>query len=302
MLIDKIINLHYKTLNWPKYLTTVKIAGMVRWILYIGGNLLMYLQKNKKQKINNSVKNSEVIVSLTSIPERINTVWITIESIMWQTTKPKSIILWLSKDQFPSLNILPKRLIEQQKRGLDIRLVEGDILAHKKYYYAFQEFPKKPVLLIDDDIIYNSLMITTLLKGFNPDKIHFSYGKRIARNNDLSIKPYKNWRYLYGKANEEDLFFGTGGGTLLVPSSLYKDTLNENIFNSLCPFADDIWLNAMARLSNLNIEKVRNEGCFKVIILKNKTLTKFNINDNQNDFQLTNVNQYYLKVNGKRVF
>ena len=37
-----------------------------------------------------------LIVSLTSYPKRINTIWITIESLIRQVQKPDMIILWLA--------------------------------------------------------------------------------------------------------------------------------------------------------------------------------------------------------------
>src|SRR5690606_22827294 len=72
----------------------------------------------------------EVVVSLTSFPARINTVWLVIESLLRQKVKPDKLILWLSKDQFSSIDVLPKRLKSQILRGLEIRFVEGDLRSH----------------------------------------------------------------------------------------------------------------------------------------------------------------------------
>ena len=41
----------------------------------------------------------EVILSLTTIPDRITKTWITIESLLRQSCKPDQIILWLAEDE-----------------------------------------------------------------------------------------------------------------------------------------------------------------------------------------------------------
>lgn len=73
----------------------------------------------------------KIIVSLTSFNKRIGRVWIVIESILRQTCKPDMIILWLSKEEFPSMECLPKKLLRLQKRGLIINLREGNLMSHK---------------------------------------------------------------------------------------------------------------------------------------------------------------------------
>lgn len=45
---------------------------------------------------------SNVIVSLTSYPVRIDTIWLTVMILLHQTEKPKKIILWLAEEQFPN--------------------------------------------------------------------------------------------------------------------------------------------------------------------------------------------------------
>jgi len=40
-------------------------------------------------------RQSRIIVSLTTYPARINSVWITVSSLLQQTMKPYKVILWL---------------------------------------------------------------------------------------------------------------------------------------------------------------------------------------------------------------
>ena len=76
---------------------------------------------------------NSLIVSLTSFPGRINDVWQVIESLKRQTVKPSKIILWLSLEQFPSKNQIPKSLTKIEDDLFSIRLVDEDFRSHKKY-------------------------------------------------------------------------------------------------------------------------------------------------------------------------
>ena len=57
--------------------------------------------KRRKQGISpGNKRRRKVIVSMTSIPARIDKVWITVESLLRQTYKPDEIIVWLALDEF----------------------------------------------------------------------------------------------------------------------------------------------------------------------------------------------------------
>ena len=111
-----------------------------------------YLAKIHRQHLNNRC---DVIVSLTSFPARINTVWMVVESLKNQTLRPMKIILWLSKEQFPTKQDIPNSLWECEDSLFEVRIVDGDIRSHKKYYYVLQEYPDKSFVTCDDDIYYH---------------------------------------------------------------------------------------------------------------------------------------------------
>ena len=168
-MVDYFDRIFTKIENKNQYLTKIKYYAILRFLIKITVNslvpILFLLTKNKKNfsLLETDAKESPlVIVSLTSFPARIKKVWLVIETILRQSQKPDKIILWLSKEQFPSLEILPPRLLGQQKRGLQIRLVDGDLKSHKKYYYTLHEFPNDIMITIDDDIFYRSTMIEDL--------------------------------------------------------------------------------------------------------------------------------------------
>ena len=73
--------------------------------------LTTVLTFHKVLYINKVNQESDIIISLTTFPARISTLWLTIYSLFRQTLMPKKIVLWLSSLQFPNgLEDLPKKL------------------------------------------------------------------------------------------------------------------------------------------------------------------------------------------------
>lgn len=288
----------FKTLRFDSILRHV-----VMWLSYYVLPAYYYLT-NKLYMLdvepnNTYITDRRIIVSLTSFPRRIGVVWQTIESLFRQTIKPDKIILWLSNEQFSSFNDLPKELQAQTERGLEIRFVDGDFRSHKKYLYAFQEFPHDYVVLVDDDILYPSNFINQLMDGMSATRVHCSYGSIMTFDKLGKLQPYVMWKHLVKDKSEDGcFFFGSGGGTVLVPSALYKDVCDIELATYLCPTADDVWLNAMCRLAELKIVKVRGELIFPIYIKNNQTLYSTNVNESYNDLQIMSIRNYYLEQKG----
>lgn len=199
----------------------------------------------------------EIIVSLTSYGKRIYDVYLAIESIMQGSIKPNRIILWLSEEEFKNKE-LPLTLQNQTKRGLEIRFCK-DIKSYKKLIFALNEFPNACIITIDDDLIYNFDLVENLIAShkINPNCIWANRIHEMTYNNNGSLKSYLQWN-MCSQANAQALknnFFTGCGGTLFPPNSLHTETLNDNVFMNICPTADDVWFNAMARLKGTEIRK-----------------------------------------------
>jgi hypothetical protein len=281
--------------------------SLLRFIVRYTANkvlpLYFLVTKNKRRYSLStlSAKNGRTIVSLTSFPNRIKEVWLVIETILRQTIKPDQIVLWLSKEQFPSPDKLPSQLLEQQKRGLKIVLKDGDLRSHKKYFYTLQEFPNDRMITLDDDIFYPTKMIEELFKWHEvyPDAVIARYGTKILKMDNL-ISRYRLWDEKFNNDSPSfEFFFGSGGGTLFPPKILAKETINKDVFMNLCPTADDVWLNTMCRINNKKVFLTRNELCSILPIIRKKdvSLAAVNYQGNQNDIQLKNVRKYYLLNN-----
>ena len=98
-----------------------------------------------------------------------------------------------------------------------------------------------------------------------------------------------------GVSSDPNLFFGSGGGTLLEPASILSEILHRDLFLELTPQADDIWLNAMVRLSNLPIYKIRSGLILPVYNKDNVTLASSNLIENKNDEQIERVIDYFTR-------
>ena len=128
-----------------------------RIIDYIEAYYNLYIKRkwssDNHLQLNKIKRDQKIIVSLTSYPKRIDTIWLTITSLFKQSMKPDLIVLWLAKSQFKTLDDLPDSLKRLQKYGLKIKLCD-DLKSHKKYYYALKEFNEDIVILADDDMFY----------------------------------------------------------------------------------------------------------------------------------------------------
>ena len=258
-------------------------------------------QRNEANSLKPCSKDKDrVIVSLTSFPARIGRLWLVVESMFRQTHKPDMIILWLSKEQFPTLDSVPQTLLDQQSRGLCIELRDGDLRSHKKFYYAMSEFPDDNVVTIDDDVLYQSNLIEELYKNHvvHPDSIIANHIFSLVYDKDRNLLPYRRWVNEFENNSCHNVQIGVGG-VLYPPNSLYSDTLNKDLFMDLAKLADDLWLFSMARLNNRKVIKTDFFPSFLPIQNRNNiTLTSVNVGQNQNDIQIQNIRNYYIEKIG----
>lgn len=262
---------------------------------------LLKVKPIRKQKIDENV-----IVSLTTFPTRINSVWLVITCLLRQTILPHKIILYLSKQQFSDIAI-PENLSQLVGKHFEIKFVDGDIKSHKKYFYSLRDYPDKKIILVDDDIFYPSNMIADLLNTYNAytePVVICRYARKIKYLNN-TLQPYKQWDRIQqidpGFASDL-IFFGSGGGTLLPPAQYFHpDIVNMELFLSLTPLADDIWLNAMCRRSNISVRMSEATNPMPIYIKNNISLFETN-GAGENDRQIESVNNYYRSIGEENVF
>lgn len=292
-MFDLIVNLYgllYKRAYIPN-----RLMSPFRVVIRMVANRIMPFFLKKKCKVKKTPRENrskKVVVSLTSFPGRIESVWMVVECMLRQTLCPDCIILWLSKEQFPDEKI-PQSLMDRIGSVFQVRFVPNDYRSHKKYLYAFSEYPNDIVITIDDDIFYPTTLISSLYESYkkNSHSVICCYGKEFYCENN-NVAKYESWKE-YFDLNSSRIFFGSGGGTLFIPSELYRDVLNINLAMNLCPYADDIWLNIMARMADLNVVLIVRRLILPICKEDDSRLCSINVGQNLNDVQISNVCSYY---------
>lgn len=257
----------------------------------------------RKEKINlSNYRIDNMIVSLTSFPERINEVKYTIFSLLNQTVRPNKVILWLATVQFPRKEQeLPKELLKFRRYGLEIRWTD-DIKSYKKLIPAVKEYSEKIIVTVDDDIYYQENWLEKLYNEhlIYPDDIVAQRCHRITIEKE-KILPYSLWKHCIVTVQAAFSNFFTGsGGVLYPPHSFYKDMLKNNLFMKICPTADDIWFWAMCVLNDKKIRVVKDSQKSLIMVnLKRElhieegyTLAKINLTGG-NDIQMRHILKYY---------
>lgn len=233
---------------------------------------------------------SNTIVSLTSFPARIESVWITIATLLTQTRKPKAIILWLANDQFPNgEKDLPKKLLEMKDYGLTIRFCDN-LFPHKKYYYTMKENPESNVITVDDDTFYPEYLIEELenMSLKHPNTICCTWAHDITLNLEGHINPYSDWNHGIRECGIPKLCtMPVGiGGVLYPPHCLDLRVFDKEKIQELCLRTDDIWLKGMALLKGTpaaRIDRVYLRTYFTLIGTQKSGLRYENVDENKND-------------------
>lgn len=284
----------YKTYNLISSFTGFTVFFFIKiWTLVI-------CSLSKKNKLNSQKRKNEIIVSLTTIPSRINSASLVIWKLLNQTVKPDRIILNLSHEEFDNVK-LPRLIRKELKLGLEIFYCEN-IKPHKKYYYTLLNNPEAVIITVDDDFIYSKRLIEKLYNSYNKHKncISCMHCIEMKQENGKLIS-YNNW----GIAQETDLphfdYFAIGvGGILYPPDVLHKEVFNMENIKKLCLMGDDIWLKTMELMNNTPVVLVEKIKKFKYIpTSQREALWKSNLNHNKNDIQLQAVFSTYNEFYGK---
>lgn len=203
-------------------------------------------------------KYSELIVSLTSYPPRIQTVHKTIETILGQTLKADRVILWLAESEFPGgERDLPASLTCLCGQGLEIKWT-NDIKSYKKLIPTLREYPEAVIVTADDDVYYAPDWLFYLYRAYlqRPGCVHCHRCTYFYLENEQfrwipgGVKAYGQPSYLHKLVGI--------GGVLYPPKSLHKEVLDEEKFCRLARTNDDIWFWFMAVKNNYRINVVEN--------------------------------------------
>jgi hypothetical protein len=255
--------------------------------------------------ITNNITHEDIIISLTSYGKRVeDALPYALYSLLTQTILPKKIVVYLDRDNW-SDDRLPDLIKHLKKIGIEVRYCE-DIRSYKKIVPALRDFPNNPIVTVDDDIYYNEHMIEWLLDAYKnlPEKSVVGLWACIVASKDGKYMPYNTWKDCKYRTSESEFALYTGYGTLYPPHIFDSEVMNSDIFMSLCPTADDIWMWAMEKRLNIPVYITENAclGLHTDVNRKNMLFPEDNpdslyyVNElmgNKNDEQFNNLISYY---------
>ncbi|MEV8266699.1 hypothetical protein [Microbacterium sp. NPDC076911] len=199
-------------------------------------------------------ESSLVTVTMTTHGRRIEDVWLALESIGRGTVLPGRLILWL--DSAPKRQNWRLRRLE--KRGLEIRYCEPGFGVHTKYWpYLLESAAEVPLVLSDDDIVYPATWLEHLMRvHLEHPELVVAYRAHVIGMSDDGFLPYATWRSC---DDDEPSFahFATSVSGQILPVPLQRALLDEgDIFRTLAPSADDVWLHRTAVISGFRTRQV----------------------------------------------
>ena len=225
----------------------------------IGSRLILSQLESRNRTSHAAVTSPDgPVVSLTTYGKRIDSVYLTVESIARGSMLPSRLILWMNEED--KYERRPDSLRRLEARGLEVKLTE-DFGPHKKYYpyLASSSTLEKPLATADDDTLYPVHWLKQLAESYqaNPSLVscYRAHVVRFEKTEELS--PYKCWRWCRSTA-PSFLNFSTGvSGTIYPPALLQQLKASGPGFQDICPRADDVWLHVHALRGGFRIKQLK---------------------------------------------
>lgn len=241
----------------------------------------------------------EVVVTLTSYGRRaVDLLPYTLHSLLSQRVKPHRVVLWLDSDHFSDTS-LPAAIRRFLPYGLEIRYCR-DIRSYKKLMPALEAFPDALLITADDDFYYSPRFVGTLTEAYarEPRRLHAWRGNRPRFAPDGALLPYRQWDIETSATTSTPIFPTSGGGVAWTRQLLHPDVTREELYLSLCPTADDVWLYVMTVLQRTPVSVIGGEfGTPLDTFYRHRAgrsgLKAVNVGEGMNDVQITRAMQHY---------
>ncbi len=234
-----------------------------------------------------------VIVSLTSIPERLSTLHLVIRSLLTQSFRPEKIVLWLHHDLKDKL---PARLSKLESRWFEI--CYSDLKSsHRKLIHSMKKYPEYVIATSDDDMIYQKNWLELLYKEHQqtPDFIIGNRTKHIQYKDGL-ITHYREWKYPESGEIDDMAIVAVGAWGILYPPHCMDERVHDSeLFNKLAPYSDDLWFKALGVLKGTKTRQAEHLPKEPIPLLGSQkiALKKINIKKDQNFSQWKAISDYF---------
>nr|WP_299360266.1 glycosyltransferase [uncultured Paracoccus sp.] len=190
-----------------------------------------------------------LIVSLTSYPARFRALHLVLRSLVTQSVRADRVILWLDAED--ETRLPPEAVVP----GVEVRSCPN-WRSYKKIVPTLLEWPDAYIVTADDDLYYDRDWLMKLVSRADAGVVcHRAH--RIALDNVGYPRPYGEWQRNITAPDQGELVFPTGvGGVLYAPGVFHDDVCRSDLFQTLAPSADDVWLYWMHRLRGSRPAKV----------------------------------------------
>lgn len=241
----------------------------------------------------------KVVVSFTTIPNRISKIKPMVDSILNQTYEADEIVLWVDEDYKRvggKMNI-PKFISDSKIR---VEYCE-DIGPFTKLQYSLDEhWEDKDTIIVtaDDDVYYPPTWLEGLVEASkkNPD-IAIGYRGRNLLDKSARFLNYNHSQLFQGSpyphhSKEVDIITGTWGA-LYKPKFFDEDIFGEDVTHENF-FVDDIWINGNLAMNGVKRYVIPNVGVKPLDGIHNiDSLWSINAGGKNNNVMLDHFKKYW---------
>jgi hypothetical protein len=266
---------------------------------YCAKRAIHLLGEEKNFPVLHKSGNPEIIVSLTSFPFRISSLHLVVKSLLRQEMLPGKILICLAKDEFPKgLDSLPAELKQLIPHGIEIVFTENNLRSHNKYFTAFQRFPDKIVITVDDDFLYQKDTISRLMR------LHRLFPSAVCANRVWTVgmqngefTTCKKWARLIPEQDSESAEYVALGWTgVLYPPHIFDNTIfDAELLQRIAPLADDLWLKAVQLKNGVKVAVAKGFFVHPIELSHTQKISLNHLNDKQhkNDEQWRQLDEHF---------
>lgn len=213
------------------------------------------------------------IVSFTTFDKRFdNAAKMCFALLSKQIYKNFHIVCTLYKDDYKKLAGNLKLLIDTDL--IEVIIAEKNLKPHLKYFYVMKKYYNKPIITVDDDIIYSNDLIKLLVEKYESLKYKsiISVVAPIIKLSNDSVLDEKYWCKPACRLKSNDISYlamAEGFGGILYPPVCFNNLDNEikNIKNCLCH--DDLFLKVLELKNKIPVTQIsKDSNSLKRIALK----------------------------------
>lgn len=192
------------------------------------------------------LKDSRLIISLTSYPNRFKFLEYTLKNVILQSRSAHPIVVNLHDPEFRQL---PKSLIKLERYGVVFMTCPINTKVYLKMMPSALNFPDKAILTIDDDIFYppNWLSDLILMSETNPHAIVGHRGAIVPERKNSAAHKYSDWIQVESFLQSNKFLMLTGVGGIVYPAGIFPNyALDAEMAENVAPGTDDLWFYAIS--------------------------------------------------------